>query len=128
VQFRVEPTGTLPPEDRWQIVNDAELVVCHVEYRTWADHICNLLNAAGVDAHPTPEQQEAEEHGDMEEISRRDNELRRQAAGVSLRCPACGAHNMVTWQPGQRSFRCSKCSSVIDQRTEREAGYAPSKR
>ena len=61
MRFSVEPTDILPSKDggqamRYVIRNDAEVLVAWTESRTWADHICALLNASGEDHEPTPEQ------------------------------------------------------------------------
>ena len=63
--FAVEPTDNLPSKDggearRYVIRNDAEVLVAWTESRTWADHICALLNASGEDHEPTPEQWQQE--------------------------------------------------------------------
>ena len=61
MRFVVEETSILPSKDggtaqRYAIRTDADNIVAWTEARTWADHICALLNASGEDHEPTPEQ------------------------------------------------------------------------
>lgn len=82
--FEVVDTERLHPSMRWKIFSDAGTCVAEVEYRTWADHICKLLNRSGEDHTPTPNQVDDE---DAQEVLRRqaryaEEEEQARAAGT----------------------------------------------
>jgi hypothetical protein len=53
---------------RWSIVSDAGLTVAATYWRTWAEHICAMLNGSGEDHEPTPQEEAIEQ--DIDDIRR----------------------------------------------------------